>query len=85
LLAFACYSAQRHFYFRFNTTKDCNKNSLCKWAYYCLQGGGGGGFYTNGRSSVQFGGTTGIGGEGGYSFIEGTQRNILMTGTGDGG
>ncbi|XP_046862013.1 keratin, type II cytoskeletal 2 epidermal-like isoform X2 [Xenia sp. Carnegie-2017] len=33
--------------------------------------GGGGGFYSNGRSSKQFGGKYGNGGEGGFAFING--------------
>ena len=36
-----------------------------------MLGGGGGGFYSSGRSSKQFGGSTGFGGEGGKGFLQG--------------
>ncbi|XP_078381905.1 uncharacterized protein LOC144664627 isoform X2 [Oculina patagonica] len=36
-----------------------------------FSGGGGGGFQSNGRSSKHFGGTMGIGGEGGQGFLQG--------------
>lgn len=37
-------------------------------------GGGGGGFYSNGRSGTNFGGSSGFGGEGGYGFLQGAKR-----------
>jgi hypothetical protein len=46
----------------------------------CVEGGGGGGFYTNGRSSTQFGGSQGTGGEGGRGLVQGSiyKHNIQV-------
>ncbi|KAL9963328.1 hypothetical protein ACROYT_G032520 [Oculina patagonica] len=53
-------------------------------------GGGGGGFQSNGRSSTQFGGTMGYGGEGGRGFLQGgvggrARGNNAVGGFGGGG
>ncbi|XP_028405580.1 uncharacterized protein LOC114528171 [Dendronephthya gigantea] len=48
-------------------------------------GGGGGGFNSNGRSSKQFGGTTGNGGEGGRGFQQGGRGGRSWYNNGEGG
>ncbi|CAH3150626.1 unnamed protein product [Pocillopora meandrina] len=47
--------------------------------------GGGGGFYSSGRSSKQFGGTMGTGGEGGKGFLQGGVGGKAMMKSADGG
>ena len=42
-------------------------------------GGGGGGFFTSGRSSANFGGSYGTGGEGGKRFLQGGEGGRAMS------
>jgi hypothetical protein len=57
---------------------------------YILEGGGGGGFYSNGCSSTEFGEAYGVGGKGGSGFVQGgaggrAKRNNVVGGFGGGG